>query len=392
MYNVILKKNEEKRILRGEPWVYANEVMKIEGSGKQGDVCRVLSFDGRFIALGYINHLSKIIVRVLSYKECEINYDFFYNRILDAVNYRKALGYNDNYRAVFGEADFLPALIVDKYGKFLSCQFLSLGMEKRKDMIVDILVKIFSPDGIYERSDVPVRKKEGLPEFKGVLYGEVPDRVCICENGLKILVDLKEGQKTGYFLDQKENRDNLKRYVKDKRVLDCFCNVGGFSLCAAKGGAKKVYSADISESALNIVKENAELNGFSDVIKTVQGDVFELLRDYKKQEEKFDVIVLDPPAFAKTADAVKDGLRGYKDINVQALKLLNKGGILVTCSCSQHISVNMFTNMLFEAAENAGVAVKLVELRTQSRDHASLLGFDESLYLKSVVLYVTGRR
>ena len=392
MYSVILKKSEEKRILRGEPWVYANEVQRIEGQGKQGDVCRVLSNDGRFVGLGYINHLSKIIVRILSYKECDIDYDFFFERINDAVNYRKALGFEDNYRAVFGEADLLPGLVVDKYGDYLSCQFLTLGMDKRKQLIVDILVDIFKPNGIYERSDVPIRKKEGLSEQAGVLYGEVPDIAYIHENGLKLCVDIKNGQKTGYFLDQKENRANVKRYVKGKRVLDCFCNVGGFSLCAASGGAASVVSADISDAALEIVRKNAEINGFKDVIKTVSGDVFELLREYKKNNEKFDVIILDPPAFAKTADAVKDGLRGYRDINIQALKLLNAGGILITCSCSQHISVNAFTGMLAEAAENAGVSVKLCELRTQSRDHASLLGFDESLYLKCVVLYVAGKR
>lgn len=201
MYCIFLKKGEEKRILNGEPWVFANEVQKIEGSGKQGDVCKVCANDGRFVALGYINHLSKIIVRVLSYKEEPIDYRFFYNRIKAACDYRKALGYSDNYRAVFGESDLLPALIVDKYGDYLSCQFLSLGMEKRKDMIVDILKDIFAPKGIYERSDVAVRKKEGLLEKKGLLYGEVPDKIAICENGVTLFVDIKEGQKTGYFLD-----------------------------------------------------------------------------------------------------------------------------------------------------------------------------------------------
>ncbi len=388
MYNVYLKKNEEKRILRGEPWVFANEVLKIEGAGKQGDVCRVSACDGRFVALGYINHLSKIIVRVLTYKEEEIDREFFKRRIKAALNYRKSLGYSSAYRVVFGESDLLPALIVDKYGDYLSCQFLSLGMEKRKDMLVDILVELFNPKGIYERSDVPIRKKEGLEEKKGLLYGEVPDEVVIEENGLKLLVDIKNGQKTGYFLDQKENRAEVGSYAAGKKVLDCFCNVGGFSLCCAKGGAAKVVAADVSQAALDIVEKNATLNGFSDKIETVCADVFSLLREYRKSGERFDMIILDPPAFTKTKDTVKDALRGYKDINVQAFKLLSAGGILVTNSCSQHISVNAFLDMVAEAAYECGVTVKLVALREQARDHASIVGFEESLYLKTAILYV----
>lgn len=388
MYEVILKKGKEKKILRGEPWVFANEVLKIEGSGKQGEECKVLSSEKRFVAIGYINHLSKILVRILSLKEQPINYDFFYNRILSAVNYRKNLGYDNNYRAVFGEADLLPALIVDKYGDYLSCQFLSLGMEKRKDMIVEILKQIFNPKGIYERSDVAVRKKEGLEERKGLLYGEVPDLVPIVENGVTMFVDIKEGQKTGYFLDQKENRDNLKHYVKDKRMLDCFCNVGGFSLCGAKYGASQVISADVSERALQLVNKSAKENGFENIITTVQADVFELLREYRKNGEQFDVIVLDPPAFTKSKDTVKEGIRGYKDINIQALKMLKEGGYLITCSCSQHLSVNQFTEMLIESAYECGKRVKLVELRAQGKDHASLIGAENSIYLKVAVLYI----
>ncbi len=388
MYILTLKKGEERRILQGEPWIYANEVAKIEGEGKQGDVCKVLAFDGRFVCLGYINHLSKIIVRVLSYREEFIDEGFFYERIKKANDYRLRLGYSNNYRVVFGESDLLPALIVDKFGDYLSCQFLALGMEKRKQMIVDILVKIFNPKGIYERSDVSVRKKEGLQEIKGVLYGEVPERVLIHENGLDIYVDLREGQKTGYFLDQKENRDNLKHYVKGARVLDCFCNLGGFSLCAAKYGATSVISADVSQRALDYLMESAKLNGLQDIITPTQADVFELLRKYRKEGESFDVIVLDPPAFTKSKDTVKEGLRGYKDINIQALKLLREGGFLITCSCSQHVSVRQFTDMIAQSAKECGKRVKLVELRAQGKDHASILGYDEGVYLKVAVLYL----
>lgn len=388
MKEVILKKGEEQRILRGEPWVYANEAAKITGEGKQGDVARVLSSDGRFVAIGHINQVSKILVRVLSYKDEPIDENFYREKIIDAVNYRKALGYSDNYRAVFGEADGLPALIVDKYGDYLSCQFLSLGMEKQKQTIVKILTEVFHPLGIYERSDVAVRKKEGLDEVKGVLYGEVPEFVLIEENGLKMFVDIPDGQKTGYFLDQKENRAALGGYAKGRRVLDCFCNAGGFSLCAASSGAKCVTAVDVSERALDLVNKNAAANGFDKIIKTEQADVFEFLREARKRGDEYDLIVLDPPAFTKTADTVADGLRGYKDINVQALKLLKKGGILFTCSCSQHLTVNLFTKMLADACFQSGVKAKFMELRVQGKDHAPLVGGEESLYLKAAALYV----
>lgn len=387
MYEVILKKGEEKKILNGFCWVYANEVYKVEGSGKQGEVCKVLGFDRRFIALGYINHLSKILVRILTYRQEPIDYDFYYQRIKNANYYRVNLGYDNNYRVVFGESDFLPALIVDKYGEYLCCQFLALGVEKIKDMVVKILVDIFNPKGIYERSDVSVRKKEGLEEKTGVLYGEVPDLVEITENGVQMFVDIKYGQKTGYFLDQKENRDNLKNYCNDKKTLDCFCNVGGFSMCMAKYGAKSVTAVDISDRALQIVEMNAKQNNFTN-ITTLKADVFEALREYRRNGEKFDVVVLDPPAFTKSADTVKDAIRGYKDINIQALKIINKGGFLVTCSCSQHLTVKLFCDMITQACRESNVTAKMVEIRTQGKDHANIVGYDEGLYLKVAVLYV----
>lgn len=387
MYQVYLKKNEEKNILNGFPWVYANEVSKIEGHDKQGSICKLYSFDKRFIGVGFINHLSKILVRVLSFSEIDDEKEFFYEKIKKANEYRLNLGYDNNYRVVFGESDGLTGLIVDKYDEYLSCQFLCLGMEVRKQMIVDILVDLFHPKGIYERSDVAIRQKEGLQEVKGVLYGGDFDKlVKIEENGLKILVDLENGQKTGYFLDQKENRDNLKYYVKDKTVLDCFCNVGGFSLCALKYGAKEVTSVDVSESALNLVNKNAEINGFK--INTVQADVFELLRDYKKNKKNFDVVILDPPAFTKTVDTVNQAIKGYKDINILGLKLVQKGGYLITCSCSQHLSINQFLEMIKSSVFESGVKCKLVEFRTQGKDHATLIGADDGLYLKVAVLHV----
>ena len=388
MYTLTLKKGEEKRILH-HPWVYANEVAKIDGKDKQGSIARVESFDGRFVGYGFINHRSKIIVRILSRDETPIDRAFFYDRIKRAKEYREELGYGDNYRVVFGESDLLPALIVDKYGDHLSVQFLALGMDVRKDMIVDILVELFHPACIYERSDVAVREKEGLPETKGVLYGTLDPNLTIVENGIKMKIDVENGQKTGYFLDQKENRDDLKYYVKGKTVLDCFCNQGGFSLNAAKHGAKAVTAVDVSALALKAVETNASLNGFGN-ITTVQADVFELLRTYRKEEKKFDVIVLDPPAFTKSTDTVKEGYKGYLDINVAALKLLTPGGVLVTCSCSQHLTLPLFMQMITEATTRAHVDAKLVELRTQGKDHATMLGLDEGLYLKVAVIKVVG--
>lgn len=386
MYTVTLKRNEEKKVLNGYPWIFANEVQKIEGKDKQGSVAEIKAFDGRYVGKGFINHHSKIIVRILTTKSEEINKDFFAEKIKIADEGRCELGYNDNYRVVFGESDNLPGLIVDKYGDKLSVQFLSLGMEVIKNDIVDILVKRFAPSAIYERSDVAIREKEGLPLKKGVIYGKDETQSVIVENGLKLIVDLENGQKTGYFLDQKENRDDLKFYVKDKTVLDCFCNEGGFSLCAKKYGAKEVTAIDISKTAIELVEKNAKLNDLE--IKTRVADVFEALREYRKSGEKFGVIVLDPPAFTKTADTVKAGYKGYKDINANALKLVEKGGYLVTCSCSQHLTLPLFLQMIKESVFESGVRAKLVELRTQGKDHAVCIGYDESLYLKVAVIKV----
>lgn len=387
MYVLTLKKGEERRILAGHPWVYANEIQQIEGHDEQGSIARVQGWDGRFIGYGYINHKSKIIVRLLTRDETPIDRAFFFNRIKAANEYRKDLGYDNNYRVVFGESDLLPGLIVDKYGDYLSCQFLSLGMEVRKQMIVEILIELFAPKGIYERSDVSVRKKEGLEEVQAVLYGKIPEVIIITENGVKLEVDLVNGQKTGYFLDQKENRDNVRHYVKNKTVLDCFSNVGGFSLCAAKYGAKEVTALDISSDAIEAVKRNAALNGFTN-ITALKADVFEQLREYKKNKQKFDVIILDPPAFTKSKDTVKQGYKGYRDINILALKQINKGGYFITCSCSQHLTLNLFLEMIKESCAIAGVNAKMVELRTQGKDHATLVGTDEALYLKVADLHI----
>ena len=386
-YEIYLKKNEENRIVAGHSWVYANEVARIENKDKNGSLATVFAADGRYIGKGYINHASKILVRIFIRNDENDTKELYLKRIKAADEYRKKLGYDNCYRMVFAEADDLPALIVDRYGEVLVIQCLSLGIDMRKSMIVDCLNELFSPKGIYERSDVSVRKKEGLPETKGLLCGEVDDYVEICENGIKMLVDIKNGQKTGYFLDQKENRYAVRRYCSGAdEVLDCFCNSGGFSLNAAKT-AKHVTACDISPLALKNVRDNADLNAFKN-IDTLCGDVFEVLRTFRQQKKKFDVVILDPPAFCKSADQIKDAYRGYRDINSTAMKIVASGGFLITCSCSHYMTMPLFEKMLIEAARQSGRTVRSVEVKTQAPDHPSLLCSEETQYLKFFVLHI----
>lgn len=387
-YQVYLKKREEQRIRAGHAWVYANEVARIEGKGKNGDLASVYDFNGNFLGKGYINHLSKILVRIFIRDDSQPDKEFFKARIAAANDYRLRLGYTDCYRMVFAEADDLPALIVDKYHDLLCIQVLSLGMEKNKALIVEALVELFAPRGIYERSDVAVREKEGLPLVKGPLYGDFAPRVVIEENGLKMIADLENGQKTGYFLDQKENRFAVRRYAAGATVLDCFCNVGGFSLNAAAAGAKEVTALDISEKALADVRENARLNGLDGVIRTECGDVFAVLRDYRNAGRTFDTVILDPPAFCKSASDVPDAYRGYKDINLLGMKLVRSGGFLITASCSHYMTSTLFEKMLREAARESGRTVRTVEVKSQAPDHPALLAAEETTYLKFYVLQV----
>ena len=286
---------------------------------------------------------------------------------------------------IFSEADDLSGLIVDKYGEYLSIQILSLGMEVIKDMIIKLLVKVTKCKGIYERSDVSIRKKEGLEEFKGIVYGDFNPLVMIEENGIKMYVDLENGQKTGYFLDQKYNRANLCNYVKNKVVLDCFSHTGGFALHAAKYGAKEIVAVDISEKAVNDINNNAKLNGFEN-IKAVQADVFEYLRK-EENINKFDCIVLDPPAFTKSKETINKAYKGYKDINLQAMKIIKKGGFLFTFSCSEHMKPSLFLEMLEDAKKDSKRQIRLIDFRIQAPDHPTLLSSDEGLYLKCAVLH-----
>jgi len=388
MLNVILNNNEEKEKLEGFPWIYNNEINKFEGQIKNGEVVKVLNSKNEFVCYGFLNTFSKIMVRILSYNENDvIDKEFFRKRIQYSIEHRKNL-FNDSncQRLIFSEADFLPGLIVDKYNDVLSVQFLSLGMDLIKKDIVDILVEELNPKGIYERSDMPVRLKEGLEQIKGPLYGTFDTRVLVIENGIKFYVDVENGQKTGYFLDQKLNRDNVKYYVKDKMVLDAFSNVGGFALNSCKYGAKHVDACDISQRACDEILLNAKLNNFTN-LSTKCCDVFSLLRD-NTIKDKYDVIILDPPAFTKTKDTVKKAYKGYKEINLQAMKLIKKGGYLLTYSCSQNMTPELFLQMLKEAQVDSKRNIQFIDFRVQAIDHPALLAGEEQLYLKCVVLRI----
>lgn len=385
---ITLKPKEEIRIEQGHPWVFNNEIDRIEGTIQSGEIAYVYSSKHVFLGKGFLNTSSKIFVRILSRIEDEVIDEAFFERIIKQSNQSRCdLGYNNSYRLLFGEADGIPGLIIDKYGDYLSIQILSLGIDLRKKMFVDILVRLFQPIGIYERSDVQVRKKEGLPLFKGTIYGEVPEIVRIKENDLSMDVDIISGQKTGSFLDQQDNHNALKPYVKDKTVLDCFSHIGGFGLHAAYHGAKHVTCLDISEHAVENIKHNAKINHL-DQVDAKKADVFEALRQYQKDQKSFDVVVLDPPAFAKKQDDLKKAYQGYKEINLQALKIINPNGYLVSCSCSHYMTPELFLQMLLDASNDSKRLTQMIEFRIQGKDHPALFGSDESLYLKCVTLRV----
>ncbi len=389
MLKVILNKNEEFNILNGYPWVFNNEINNFVGNIENGKVCMVYSFDNKFIAYGFLNTSSKIMVRILSLDENEpIDKNFFKKRIEYAISHRENINFKDSncYRLIFSEADFLPGLVVDKYGDYLCIQISCLGMELIKNDIKDILIELLNPKGIYERNDISVREKEGLEQYKGFLYNEFNTRVEVIENGIKFYVDMENGQKTGYFLDQKLNRDNIKYYCKNKNVLDCFSNVGGFALNACKNGALSVVACDISSLACSEIEENAKLNGFSN-LKTKCTDVFDLLRS-DEIKNKYDCIILDPPAFTKSKDTIKKAYKGYKEINLQAIKAIKSGGYLLTFSCSQHMTPDLFLEMIKDAIADSKRKAQFIEFKVQSPDHPSLFSSEEQLYLKCVILRI----
>ena len=384
---VTLRKTRETRVRGGHPWIYASEIEKVEGAFENGDIVDVQDFRGKFIGRGFYNPTSQISLRILTRNDEPCDRAFFAKRIRDAWDYRKLLCDPNSCRLIYSESDFLPGLVVDKFGDVLVLQSLSLGIERIKDMIADLLMEIVQPMGIWERSDVPVRRLEGMEQTTGLLRGEVPDLVDMKENGIIFGVDVKNGQKTGFFLDQKENRAALEPICKDAKVLDCFCHNGSFSLHAAKFGAKSVLGVDISEEALVVARENARKNGLTNVTFEAH-NCFDLLRELTDANEKFDVVILDPPAFTKNKAALQSALRGYKEINLRGLKLVRPGGFLVTCSCSQHVLTEMFQNMVNEAARDAKKRIRMVEYRTQATDHPILPQSIETKYLKTMILQV----
>ncbi|KMT23119.1 class I SAM-dependent rRNA methyltransferase [Clostridium cylindrosporum] len=389
MTKITLKSNIRKRVEKGHPWVYDNEIDKIEGEYSNGDIVDVLNPKGKFIGRGYINDNSTIRVRIMTRnpKE-EINREFFERRIKRAWEYRKKVVDTSSCRVIYGEADEMPGIIVDKFNDYLSIQTLTYGIDQYKDIIVDILKEVIEPKGIFERNDNNVRELEGLEQSKGIIYGDFEPHTIISENGIKMHVDIENGQKTGYFLDQRENRLAIKDIVKDGEVLDCFSHTGPFAMHAAYFGAKKVTAVDISEHAIETAKENAKLNGLTDKIDFVCANVFDLLREYQEEGKQFDVVILDPPAFTKSAKKIKSAYKGYKEINLRGMKLVKPGGFLVTASCSHYMSKELFREMLLESARDARKTIREVEVKTQAKDHPYLWNYEESLYLKFFILNV----
>mgnify|MGYP002550699026 FL=1 len=391
---VILKKGEGRTLKAGGAWIFDNEIDKVEGTPEDGSLVEVRDFDGYGMGTGFYNSRSKIRVRMMSRKAGQpIDRDFLRMRVQNAWDYRKKTVDTSSCRIIFGEADFLPGLVVDKFSDVLVVQSLALGIDRMKEEILSLLVEVLRADGveirgIYERSDVKVREQEGLPRQKGFIGAEFPTRVQIVENGVRYEVDVEDGQKTGFFLDQKYNRLAIQRLCKDARVLDCFTHTGSFALNAGIAGASSVLGVDASQLAVDQARINAELNGLSDRVQFLCADVFDLLPELERQGEQFDVVILDPPAFAKSRASVKNATRGYRDINLRGMKLVRDGGYLATCSCSHFMTYELFTQTIAQAARSAHVRLRQVEYRTQAPDHPILWAADESYYLKFYIFQV----
>lgn len=388
MSKAILIPGKEKRVYSRHPWIFKSDIDRLEGECAPGEVVDIVSSRGRFLARGFYNPSSQIALRIMTYREEPVDRAFIFRRVHEAVEYRRAFADLRSCRLIFAESDRLPALIVDSFGDVLVLQCLALGMEQFKLDVVDALVEELHPAGIWERNDVPVRRLEGLEMQTGLLYGSVPDRVEMTENGIRFLVDVKEGQKTGFFLDQKENRAAIAPFVRGKRVLDCFTHTGSFALHAGHYGAAEVTGVDISDYACAFAAENARLNGLEDRIRFVTANAFDLLAEKSRAGKKYDVIILDPPAFTKSRTTVESARRGYKEINLRAMKMLPPGGYLITCSCSQHILPSVFQDIVREAASDARVLLRQVEFRTQGRDHPILPSAPETQYLKCGIYQV----
>ena len=395
---VTLKKGEGRTIKAGGMWVFDNEIANIMGEFENGDMVIVQDFDGYKMGKGFINTNSKITIRLMTRNsEEKIDEEFLTMRVRNAWEYRKKTVDTSSCRIIFGEADFLPGLVVDKFSDVLVVQSLALGIDRLKHIILDNLVKILKEDGIkirgiYERSDAKVRTNEGLERIKGFIGEEFDTKVEIVENGVHYMVDVKDGQKTGFFLDQKYNRLAIQKLCKDAKVLDCFTHTGSFALNAGIAGAGSVLGVDASQLAVDQATENAALNGLSDIVKFQCSDVFELLPELEKKKEQFDVVILDPPAFTKSRNSIKNAVKGYREINLRAMKLVKDGGFLATCSCSHFMSYELFTKTINEAARNVHKRLRQVEFRTQAPDHPILWAADESYYLKFYIFQVCDER
>ncbi|MFQ7312141.1 MAG: class I SAM-dependent rRNA methyltransferase [Sellimonas sp.] len=391
---VILKKGEGRMLKAGGAWIFDNEIAHVLGTYEDGDIVIVKDFDGFAMGRGFINRNSKIRVRMLTRNaDQEIDEAFFRRRLADAWEYRKKTVDTGSCRIVFGEADFLPGMVIDKFSDVLVFQALALGMDRYKELLIRLLKEILLEDGIhirgvYERSDAKEREKEGLKKVKGFFGDEFDTNVLIEENGVKYIVDVKDGQKTGFFLDQKYNRLAIQRLCKDARVLDCFTHTGSFALNAGIAGAKSVLGVDASDLAVEQARKNAELNGLEKSVSFLSADVFELLPELEKQGEQYDVVILDPPAFTKSRSSVKNAVKGYREINMRGMKLVKDGGYLATCSCSHFMDYELFTKTIAQAAKSVHCRLRQVEFRTQAPDHPILWAADESYYLKFYIFQV----
>ncbi|AXY77549.1 class I SAM-dependent rRNA methyltransferase [Paraflavitalea soli] len=389
MTTVILKKKISPRVVNGHPWIFGNEVNLIDGEAKPGDVVEVFTHDKKFVGKGYLNPQSQIPVRILTRDKQEtVNEDFFYRKLKQAWEYRQQLGYVENCRLIFGEADSLPQLIIDKFNDYFVIQTLALGIDVWKPAIVAALEKIFKPKGIYERNDVPVRELEGLTQQKGYLSAPFDTQIVIQENGLKFYVDVENGQKTGYFLDQQDNRRAIQHIVKGADVLGAFTYTGTFEIHAAHYGARSVLGLDISANAVAQATRNAELNGYGDRCKFECVNAFDVLKEWAREGRQHDVVMLDPPSFTKTRDNIQKAITGYKEINLRGMKLVKPGGFLVTSSCTNLVPAPMFLEIIQMAAKDARRKLRQVTFLTQSADHPIVWGWENTHYLKFLIVQV----
>jgi 23S rRNA (cytosine1962-C5)-methyltransferase len=388
MKKVVLKRKISNRIASGHPWIFSNEINLMDDELLPGDIAVVENHDGSFVGKGYVNPLSRIPVRLLTRKKNdEINAAFFLHKIQEAWEYRKRLGYTENCRLVFGEADGLPQLIIDKFNDYFVIQTLAFGIDKWKNEIVNAIEQVFEPKGIYERNDVPVRELEGMEQKKGFLSAPFNTRIPITENGLKFIVDVEKGQKTGYFLDQRDNRRAIEHIVKGADVLGAFCYTGTFEIHAAAFGAKHVLGLDISENAVEQARENAKLNNLNNI--SFQAiNAFDALKQWTKEEKRWDVVMLDPPSFTKTRENIQKAISGYKEINLRGMKLIKPGGFLVTSSCTNLVQPDLFYQTIEMAAKDARRTLRQVVYQAQSPDHPIIRGLENTNYLKFLIVQV----